>query len=61
VSANTVSVSSEFDIFPSKPIHSAVADKTEVKYKHKAYVDQSDLKFLILSDDDTYIDFDIKL
>ena len=59
--ANTVSVSSGFDIFASKPIQSAVADTTEVKYKHIPSVDQSDLEFLIPSDDDKYIDLDIKL
>jgi len=61
MSANTVSVSSEFDIFASKPMQSAVADTTEVIYKPKASVDQSDLEFLIPSDDETYIDLDIKL
>jgi len=61
MSANTVSVSSEFDIFASKSIHSAVADTTEVKYKPIPSVDQSDLEFLISSDDDMYIDLDIKL
>jgi len=61
MSANTVSVSSEFDIFASKRIQSAVAATTEVKYKPIASVDQSVLEFLIPSDDDTYIDLDIKL
>jgi len=61
MSANTVSVSSEFDIFASKPIQSAVADTTEVKYKPIASVDLSELEFLIPSDDDTYIDLDIKI
>jgi len=42
-------------------LQSAVADTTEVKYKTIASVDQSDLEFLIPSDDDTYIDLDIKL
>jgi len=54
--ANTVCVSFEFDIFASKPIQSAVADITEVKYKPIAFVDQSDLQFLIPSEDDMYID-----
>ena len=61
MSANTVSVSSEFDIFVSKPIQSAVADTTEVKYKPTASVEQSDLEFLFPSDDNTYIDLDIKI
>jgi len=54
-------VISEFDIFDSKPREPTVADTTEVKYTPIASVDQSDLEFLILSDDDTYIDLDIKL
>ena len=57
----TVSVSSEFDILASKHIQSAVSDTTEVKYKPIASVNQSDLEFLITSDDDTYIDLDTKL
>jgi len=61
MSANTVSVNSEFDLFASKPIQSAVADTTEVKHKPIESVDQSDQEFLIPSDDDTYIDLDIKL
>jgi len=60
MSANTVFVSSKFDIFASKPIQSAIADTTEVKYKPIASVDQSDLEYLIPSDD-TYIELDIKL
>jgi len=61
MSANTLSVKYEFDIFASKPIQSAVFDTTEVKYKLTASMDQSDLEFLIPSDDDTYIDLDINL
>ena len=61
MSANTVSVSSEFDIFASKPIQYAVADTTDVKYKPIASVDQSELEFLISSVDDSYIDLGIKL
>ena len=61
MSANTVSVSSEFEIFASKTKQSSVFETTEVKYKPSASVDHSDLDFLIPSDDDTVIDFDIKL
>jgi len=56
-----VSAIYDFDVFASKPIPSAVVDTTEVKYKPVASLDQSDLEFLIPSDDDTYIDLDIKL
>jgi len=61
MSANTVSVSSEFDIFASKPIQTSVLETAEVKYKPIASVDQSDLEFLIPRDNDTYIFLDIKL
>ena len=61
MSANTVSVSSEVDIFASKPIQSAVFEMTEVKCKPIASVDQGDLEFLIPSNDDTYKHLDIKL
>ena len=61
MSANTLSVSSEFDIFASKPIQTSVLETTEVKYKPIASVDQSDLEFLIPGDNDTFIGLDIKL
>ena len=61
MSANTVSVSSEFDIFASKPIQTSVLETTEVKYNPIASVDQSVLEFLIPGDKDTYIYLDIQL
>jgi len=60
MSANAVSVSSEFDIFASKPIQTSVIETKEVKYKPIVSVDQSDLEFLIPGENDTYIDLDIK-
>jgi hypothetical protein len=54
-------VSSEFDIFASKPVKESVLETTEVVYKPIASVDQSDLEFLIPADNETYIDLDIKL
>jgi len=60
MSANTVSVISEFDIFASKPIQIFVLETTEVKYKPIACVNQSELEFLIPGENDTYIDLDIK-
>jgi len=54
-------VSSEFDIFAHKPIHSAILGTDVVHHKPIATVDQNDLEFLILSDSETYIDLDIKL
>jgi len=55
------SVSSEFDIFAYNPIQTSVLGKIEVAYKPIAFVDQNYLEFLILADNDTYIDLYIKL
>ena len=60
MSANTVSVISEFYIFTSKPVQTSDLETTEVKHKPIAFVNQSDLEFLIPGDNDTYIDLDIK-
>jgi len=55
-----VSVSSDLDIFAPKPVQASVIETTEVSYKPIASVDQSDLKILIPSDSDTYIDLNIR-
>ena len=60
MSAETV-VSSEFDIFAPRSVHSSILNTTEVINKPLASVDQSDLEFLIPADNDTYIDPNIKL
>ena len=54
-------VSSEFDVFPPKPVQQAIQDTKVVHYKPVASVDQSDLEFLVPADYDTYIDTDFKL
>ena len=61
MSAETVSVCREIDIFPRKPIETSVLETIETVYKPIAPVRQSDLEFLISADLDTYIDLDIKL
>ena len=61
MSANIVSVIFEFDIVPSYPIRSALADTTGVKYKPIASVDQNEIEFLNHANYDTYIDLDTKL
>jgi len=61
MSPNTVPLSSEFDIFASKPVQWSVIETTEVKYKPTASVDQSNLEFLIPAEKYVYIDLDIKL
>ena len=61
MSAETVSVISEFDIFASQPIQKSVLETIETVYKPIAPVDKNDLKFLIPADNDTYIDLNIKL
>jgi hypothetical protein len=57
----TAFVSSKFDIFAAKPIQESVLETAEVVYNPIASVDQSDLEFLIPTDNETYIDLDIKL
>jgi hypothetical protein len=54
-------LSSEFDIFASRPVQASVTQTTEIIYKPIAAVDQNDLEFLIPADDETYIDTAIKM
>jgi len=54
-------VSSEFEIFASKPVQESVHETVDLVYKPIASVDQSDLEFLIPVNNETYIDLDIKL
>jgi hypothetical protein len=61
MSVEAASISSEFDIFASKPVQPSVQETTEFAYKALASVEQSDLEFLIPADSDTYIDLNIKL
>jgi hypothetical protein len=61
MAAETASVSTEFDIFASKPVQTSVLETVEVAYKPIASVDQTDLEFLIPADNDTYIDLNFKL
>jgi hypothetical protein len=61
MAANTVSVSSAFDIFPVRSVQASTLDTYEISYKPIASVDQSDLVFLIPAYHDTYIDFNMQL
>ena len=54
-------VTTEFDIFAHKPVQTAILETNVVHYKPIETVDQNDLEFLILADNETYIDLDIKL
>ena len=49
-------VSSKFDIFARKPVQHAIQETNVVVYKPIAFIDQSDLEFLIPADYDTYVD-----
>jgi hypothetical protein len=60
MSAEALSISTEFDVFTPKPVQTSILETTEVEYKPIASIAQSDLEFLIPSDHDTYIDSDIK-
>ena len=52
MSAETVSLSSEFDIFVTRPAHTSTLETTQTADKPIASVDQSDLEFLIHKDHD---------
>jgi hypothetical protein len=56
-----LAVSSEFDIFVHKPIHTSVLETIETVYQPIAPVEQSDLEFLIPADTNIYFNVDIKL
>jgi len=61
MSAEPLFVSNEFDIFARKPVETWILETTATAYKPIALVDQSDLKFPIPADSETYIDPNIKL
>ena len=52
---------SEFDIFVKKPVQSAVISDRVCIYKPIASVDQNVLEFVIPSDNESYIDLNVKL
>jgi hypothetical protein len=54
-------LSTNFDIFPSKPVQTSVLESIETSYKTVASIDQSDLEFRMPADSETYLDLDIKL
>jgi len=54
------SVTSEIDILTHRPIQTSVLGTIEAAYKLIAPVDENDVEFFILADNDTYIDLDIK-
>jgi hypothetical protein len=60
MSANAVSVSSELDIFATRPVQTSTLETTETAYKPIASIDQSDLEFLVPAYD-TYIDLNMQL
>jgi hypothetical protein len=51
MSANAVSVSSQFDIFVDRPVQTSTFDTNEIGYKPIASIDRSDLEFLVPADD----------
>jgi hypothetical protein len=61
MSVQTPALSSDFDIFESRPVQTSVAQTTEIIYKPIASVDQNDLEFNITAENDTYVDPNIKL
>ena len=61
MTADSVSLCTEFDIFATRPVQSWTLETTETAYKTIASIDQSELEFLIPVDHDTYIDLNIHL
>ena len=61
MAAVALSVSSEFDIFAHKPVQTSVLETVETIFRPIASVVQSDLEFCIPAENDTYIDFNIRL
>ena len=61
VAAESLSVSSEFDVFAHKHGQTSVLDTIKTLLRPIATVEQSDLEFLIPAESDTYIDLNIRL
>ena len=61
MAAYVVSASTEFDIFATRPLQTSTLETLETSYKPIAGLDQSDLEFLISTDQDTYIDLNMQL
>ena len=61
MSADAVSVSTDFDIFAHRPVQTSILETTETTYKHTTSVDQSDLDFLVPADNGAYIDLNLHL
>ena len=57
----SVSLSSDVDSFAPRPIQASNVETTLVTYKSIAYVEQSVLEFLIPTDNNTYVDLNIKI
>ena len=53
-------MSTEFDIFAPNPRQIAVEGTIETIYKPIAFIDQTDIEFLIRGDSEIYIDLDLK-
>jgi hypothetical protein len=61
MAANAVCISSEFDIFATRPVQMSTVGTTEIAYKTIAFIDQSHLEFLVPADNDTYADLNVQL
>ena len=59
--AEALSVISEIDIFPPKPVQTSVQQTIETIFRTIASVDESDLEILFPPEHDMYIDFNIRL
>jgi hypothetical protein len=53
MATKTAFVSTEIDIFASKPVQTSFQETTEVAYKPIASMEQNEMEFLIPADNDT--------
>jgi hypothetical protein len=61
MAANALCVSSVFDILADRPVQTSTFDTPEITYKSITSIDQSDLKFMIPPNNETYIDLNRQL
>ena len=61
MSADAVSLSTECDIFATRPLQTPTLETIETSYGPIPSIDQGDFEFLIAADHDTYLDLNIHL
>lgn len=59
--SETLSVCTEFDIFAETSVQKSLLETIETIYNLIAFMDKSNLEFMIPADNDTYIDLNIRV